>query len=410
MAKQSKGFSAILPQKKPNDIPLSRAMKRLYDVWPAPDDRRNEFFSNFKYSCVTGIGKGDGDASRRDPSKVLKVNGTYYVWYTRRKTESDPVGMADCTDDLPAVDWDLADICYATSQDGFQWEEQGVAVSRSGKGVYGARSLSTPDILAVNGKYYLYYQTFTERFRPETGDYCDVSMAWADSPDGPWHKTDAPVVELGAAGEWDERAIHDPFPLVYKGKIWLYYKGAPFGRGPHNIVRAQGVAIADSPEGPFTKPAANPVINSGHETFMYPYKEGIAAVVSIDGPEKNTVQYAPDGLNFEIKSMIQLPPIAAGPFCPDAFADNGDGQGVSWGLSHVTILNASNESGQAAKCSYLVRFDCDLHRRIDRQYFKSDNIRLGEASFFQKKMTLSEEIKTTILKERATLDTDTIVR
>ena len=31
---------------------------------------------------------------------------------------------------------------------------------------------------------------------------------------------------------------------------------------------------------------------------MFPWKEGVAALVALDGPEKNTIQYAPDGENF----------------------------------------------------------------------------------------------------------------
>ena len=31
---------------------------------------------------------------------------------------------------------------------------------------------------------------------------------------------------------------------------------------------------------------------------MFPWKSGIAAIVSLDGAEKNTIQYAPDGINF----------------------------------------------------------------------------------------------------------------
>ena len=40
---------------------------------------------------------------------------------------------------------------------------------------------------------------------------------------------------------------------------------------------------------------------------MFPFKDGVAAIVSLDGPEKNTVQYAPDGVNFKVASMIQVP-------------------------------------------------------------------------------------------------------
>ena len=61
------------------------------------------------------------------------------------------------------------------------------------------------------------------------------------------------------------------------------------------------------------KSPLNPLTNSGHETFLYPYREGIVAVAGLEGPEKNTVQYAPDGLNFQVVGKVSAPPVAAGP-------------------------------------------------------------------------------------------------
>ena len=55
--------------------------------------------------------------------------------------------------------------------------------------------------------------------------------------------------------------------------------------------------------------------------------ERVTLLVALDRPEKNTIQYAPDGENFEIVSLIQIPPVAPGPYCPDAFSDSGDGRG-----------------------------------------------------------------------------------
>ncbi len=377
-------------------------MERLYDVWPSPDDRDNEFFTNFKYSHISGIGK-DARVSRRDPTKIIRVNDNYYVWYTRRETQSGPVGMDNCSDELPAVDWDLADIWYATSENGFDWQEQGVAVSRAPQGSYGDRSVTTPDILVYGNKYYLYFQTFTGQFTGEKGDYCDVSIAWADSPDGPWTRSDETVLKLGADDEWDGGAIHDPYPLVYQGKIWLFYKGQPLTKAKNWLVRAQGVAIADAPEGPFVKPAINPILNSGHETFLFPYREGIAALLCVDGPEKNTVQYASDGVNFQIMSAVTCPPIAGGPYCPDAFADNGDGKGVTWGISHISqsTINPGDERRVSESNSFLARFDCDLHRDYHRPYFRNPRDQVGrydEATFFQPTMTLEEDMKAEVLR------------
>lgn len=406
---KSTGFPAIVPLEKPTDRPLSLSMSRLYDVWNPHEDRGNELFSNFKYSRVTGIGREPG-VSRRDPSTIVKVGDTYYVWYTKRQTESTPVGYEAQTDTLPAVDWDLADIWYATSRDGFDWQEQGIAVHRAPKGQYGDRSLATPSVLVYQGKYYLYYQTFTTRW--ERGDCVDVSMAWADSPDGPWQRIDRPVVHRGGPDDWDGCAIHDPFPLVYQGKIWLYYKGAPLEKSHLTIIRAQGVAIAERPEGPFVKSELNPVISSGHETCLFPYREGIAAIVSFDGPEKNTVQYAPDGLNFEVKSNIQVPPPAPGPFCPDLFADNGDGRGITWGLLHIPDIPAYSVEGwrpfSGTACCFIARFDCDLSRDIDRPEFKRNNLRFDEHTFFQRVMALPESWRDKILEDQVRLDRDTM--
>ena len=63
---------------------------------------------------------------------------------------------------MPSTDWDLAEIWYATSKDGFRWEEQGLAIPRPPRPQIGWRSVATPDILRWKGKYYLYYQGFLE--------------------------------------------------------------------------------------------------------------------------------------------------------------------------------------------------------------------------------------------------------
>ncbi|RME43195.1 MAG: glycoside hydrolase [Chloroflexi bacterium] len=401
MSEPLKAFPGLIPPEKPRDRPLSAAMERLYDFWNPYEDRSNGLYSNFKYSRVTGIGKEPG-VSRRDPSTVIKVGDTYYVWYTKRQTESEPVGLEAQSDTLPAVDWDLADIWYATSRDGFHWEEQGIAVARAPKGEYGDRFLSTPSVPVYHGRYYLYYQTFTHRW--ELNDCVGMSMAWADSPDGPWHRLDRPVVPRGVVDEWDGCVIHDPFPLVYQGKIWLYYKGSPVDKSERALIRAQGVAIADKPEGPFIKSALNPVINSGHETCFFPFREGIAAIVSLDGAEKNTIQYAPDGLSFEIKSIIQVPPVAPGPFCPDLFADNGNGRGITWGLCHIHPDDTSGKGG-----CFLACFDCDLSLDVHRPEFKRNNLRFHEDTYFQRGMILPDSWRERILREQARLDRETIM-
>ena len=71
-------FPAKLPLEKP-DRELSASMERMYDIWNPHEDRGNEFFSNSKYSPLEGFSR-ESNVSRRDPSKVLRIDGTYYVW------------------------------------------------------------------------------------------------------------------------------------------------------------------------------------------------------------------------------------------------------------------------------------------------------------------------------------------
>ncbi len=91
--------------------------------------------------------------------------------------------------------------------------------------------------------------------------------------------------------------------------------------GKPESVRAQGLAIADDPLGPFETCPTNPVLNSGHETGLFHFRGGIAALVIRHGNEQNMIQFAPDGVNFKIASIVSLMPIAPGPYVPDAFTD-----------------------------------------------------------------------------------------
>ena len=387
---QQGAFPFFITEEKP-DRPLSAAVQRNYDAYLAIRPEQNELYTQFKYTPLKGFdyNGGNGTITRRDPSKVIFENGKYYVWYTYRNTPVKPVGMSrakEANDTIPSSDWDLADIWYATSEDGFTWEEQGLAVPRPPKPQPGWRSVTTTDILKWKGKYYLYYQAFMEASGLK-GDNCPVSVSYADSPDGPWIPTNQIVIPNGAEGEWDQFKIHDPYPLVHDGKIYIYYKSG-FDDRPElkpSKIRMQGLAIADDPLGPFEKHPLNPVLNSGHETTLFPFKEGVAAIIQRDGMEHNTIQYASDWVNFEIASITELLPIAAGPFIPDAFTDTKDGRGITWGLSH--FINAGGD--WARNHTILTRFDCDLSLDVHDEQMKGHYIRFSPE--FHYKHSLNKE-------------------
>ena len=111
-----------------------------------------------------------------------------------------------------------------------------------------------------------------------------------------------------------------------------------------------GVAVSQEPTGPYSHSEHNPVTNSGHETLLWHYDGGIAALLNRDGPEKDTIQYAPDGVNFEIMAHVERTPQAGGPFrSPDT--DDYPLKGLQWGLCHL------DERG--SDWNHIVRYDVD---------------------------------------------------
>lgn len=103
-------------------------------------------------------------------------------------------------------------------------------------------------------------------------------------------------------------------------------------------------------------------------------------------------------------SLLQLPPIAPGPFVPDAFADNRDGRGFAWGLCHI-----NPDGGGATEYSILARFDCDLSRDVDRPMFKHNNLRFEQDTYFQKGIALPPYLRKQIDRQRDTIDRDTVM-
>ena len=276
--------------------------------------------------------------TRRDPSAVIKVGDLYYVWYSYSLTANA----------LKSAPWDLNDIYYATSEDGITWSEKGAAVVRGAAGSYDARSAFTAEIYVENNKYYLVYQA------AETVEgvysYNTVAMATADSPDGPWTKLADPILRpthtngwtTHTDGDFDDKCVHDPCLMFYKNKYYLYYKGECVADRTAGLCGSRhikwGVAIADNPTGPYIKSEYNPITNTGHEVSVWSYNEGIAIVQHLDGPEVGTIQYAKDGINFEIMGSASNIPEALGIY-RDPNATNTPHGGIKWGLSHVLKWN-----------------------------------------------------------------------
>ena len=326
-----------------NKEKLSAASKRAL-TWK---NLTNEWFGEFEVVDLKGDLAYEEGVVRRDPSAIIQFEGKYFVWYSKSMGPTD--GFAGDLERDKVFPWDRCDIWYATSEDGWTWKEEGLAVPRGSKGAYDDRSVFTTEILVHQGKYYLTYQTVKSPYTVRVKN--QVGIAWSDSPYGPWVKSDTPILSPANNGIWlgnednrfkvvkkgdfDSHKVHDPCILHYNHQFYLYYKGEQMGEeitfGGRQI--RHGVAIADDPLGPYIKSAYNPISNSGHEICVWPYRGGMVSLITTDGPEKNTIQWAPDGINFEIMSVIKGAPHAIG-LNRSLDTEKEPFAALEWGLTH----------------------------------------------------------------------------
>lgn len=286
--------------------------------------------THFTYRVAIGHETG---VTRRDPSDVLMVGDTFYLWYS--KVTKGP-GVTDYPSGYAAEVW------YATSPDGLLWTERGKAVRKGGAGAWDERGVFTPNLLRFGGKYYLYYTGVAAGHNNSTPTH--IGVAVAEAPTGPWRKfTGNPVLSPSAdATRFDSMRVDDAALVVRDGEVWFYYKGRTKGKGPGET--KLGVAFADSPMGPFLKHGEP--LHAGHEVMVWPQGKGVASLATAAGPRM--VYYAADGLHFETRNTVTNPPAAPGAWRSDDFENNAGGKGLTWGICHV------KKGGDL----HLLRFDC----------------------------------------------------
>ena len=269
-------------------------------------------------SELSGIGQEKG-VMRRDPSDVIKVDDLYYVWYSKGTIS-------------PGYD---ATVWYATSPDGVEWTEQGMALDKGTPGSWEGASVFTPNILVAEGRYWLFYtgtsRDYAEKpFKPDS----KIGIAVSDSPNGPWERTstDPVLSNTDAPEEFDSHLVDDACLIVRDGKYWFYYKGRQQGKGPGQT--QMGLAIADKPQGPYVRHESNPVIPGNHEVLVWPHGTGVAAMIGTTGPKEitNSILFAEDGINFSKIHTAKKGPWAGGSYRPEAFTDSGTGTMPEWGV------------------------------------------------------------------------------
>lgn len=130
--------------------------------------------------------------------------------------------------------------------------------------IYNRRDNS--DIIKVNNKYYIWY---TRMDSPQTSGYWGTIWYATSEDEGYTWKEQGMALGLGAEGEFDNHSVFTPNILVHKGKYYMYYTGVKptpgnankeFENNSETDITAIGLAVADSPDGPFVRVENNPVL------------------------------------------------------------------------------------------------------------------------------------------------------
>jgi sucrose-6-phosphate hydrolase SacC (GH32 family) len=113
------------------------------------------------------------------------------------------------------------------------------------------------NIIKVDDLYYVWYS------KGAISSGYDATVWYATSPDGHIWTEKGLALAKGKAGGWDGASVFTPNILVAEGRYWLFYTGTSkkFSKGfsPDSKI---GIAVADSPNGPWERLASNPALKN----------------------------------------------------------------------------------------------------------------------------------------------------
>ncbi|MCB1121758.1 MAG: family 43 glycosylhydrolase [Verrucomicrobiae bacterium] len=117
------------------------------------------------------------------------------------------------------------------------------------------------DVIKVGDLYYAWYTRSTVG----VPHGYDATVWYATSRDGHSWMEKGEAIARGPQGSWDEQSVFTPNILVAEGRYWLFYTAVPkpFTNGGNQVTKsAMGIAVADSPDGPWQKLDSNPVLTT----------------------------------------------------------------------------------------------------------------------------------------------------
>ncbi len=124
------------------------------------------------------------------------------------------------------------------------------------------------DIIRVGPAYHVWFTKSNQQHG------YNATIFHATSPDGRTWTEQGEALARGPAGSWDEQSVFTPNILVTEGKYWLFYTAVPkpFTNGTKDTPptkTAIGIAVSDSPAGPWRKIDSNPVLTPGDDPTQF---------------------------------------------------------------------------------------------------------------------------------------------
>ena len=120
------------------------------------------------------------------------------------------------------------------------------------------------DIIKVGSLYYVWYWKV------------GLNVRWANwyatSPDGYTWTEKGEVLPPGKEGSWDDEGCFTPGILIANNKYYLFYSGVNNSYREPDLEKSKtriGIATADSPDGPWTKLATNPIMVPSKDTTAF---------------------------------------------------------------------------------------------------------------------------------------------
>ncbi len=200
---------------------------------------------------------------------VIKAKGKYYMFCSRWKEEY-------------GFGWNWlfnSEIIRAVAdapEGPFRFD--GVVLPRRGRAYFDGMNTHNTCIKEYGGKYYLYYMgttyggenpytgaSFSQEYAYETWNRKRIGVAVADDIDGEFTRFDAPLIEPRDCSHWDCTVTTNPsVTILPSGKTYMIYKSRRAFGAPLQL----GVAVADAPDGKFTRLTENPILELGEDKHM----------------------------------------------------------------------------------------------------------------------------------------------